>query len=241
MKPIAAAVTLILESTGHYGDGDFGIDKGYLYITIVYNVSYTIALYGLFLFYNATKELLATYYPVLKFLTVKFIVFMSFWQGLALAIIEKSGLITNQNNIMAGTISAGYQNFILCVEMFFASILLRFAYPYHIYRVQRRGELTGKVALKTISRNISKSINPKDILQDTIHNFSPAYQNYAGANMTKNSQAALDEDGRQEVSYQVTMEEHGDDLQMSDMKGADGFEPLVIESDDDDDRRVLIS
>lgn len=241
MKPIAAAVTLILESTGHYGDGDFRIDKGYLYITIVYNVSYTIALYGLFLFYNATKELLAPYYPVLKFLTVKFIVFMSFWQGLALAIIEKSGLITNQNNIMAGTISAGYQNFILCVEMFFASILLRFAYPYHIYRVQRRGELTGKVALKTISRNISKSINPKDILQDTIHNFSPAYQNYAGANMTKNSQAALDEDGRQEVSYQVTMEEHGDDLQMSDMKGADGFEPLVIESDDDDDRRVLIS
>merc|ERR1712142_129990 len=74
MKPIMAAVTLILESFGSYSDGDFRMDRGYLYITIVYNVCYTIALYGLFLFYNATKDLLAAYYPVLKFLTVKFIV-----------------------------------------------------------------------------------------------------------------------------------------------------------------------
>ena len=56
-------------------------DRGYLYITIIYNVSYTIALYGLFLFYSATKDLLTPFYPVLKFIAVKFIVFMSFWQG----------------------------------------------------------------------------------------------------------------------------------------------------------------
>ena len=59
----------------------FRPDRGYLYITIIYNLSYSVALYGLFLFYNATHELLNPYYPVLKFLTVKFIVFMSFWQG----------------------------------------------------------------------------------------------------------------------------------------------------------------
>lgn len=57
------------------------MDRGYLYITLIYNVSYTAALYGLFLFYSATRDLLSPYYPVLKFLTVKFIVFLSFWQG----------------------------------------------------------------------------------------------------------------------------------------------------------------
>ena len=54
---------------------------GYLYITIVYNVSISLALYALFLFYFATKDLLRPYDPVLKFLAVKSIIFLSFWQG----------------------------------------------------------------------------------------------------------------------------------------------------------------
>ena len=57
------------------------VNGGYLYITLIYNVSITLALYALFLFYNATKEQLRKYDPVLKFLTVKAIIFLSFWQG----------------------------------------------------------------------------------------------------------------------------------------------------------------
>ena len=56
-------------------------DRGYLYVTVVYNISYSLALYGLFLFYSATKELLRPYYPLLKFFTIKSVIFLSFWQG----------------------------------------------------------------------------------------------------------------------------------------------------------------
>jgi len=55
--------------------------KGYLYITIVYNISISLALYALFLFYFATKHILKPYDPVLKFLTIKSVIFLSFWQG----------------------------------------------------------------------------------------------------------------------------------------------------------------
>lgn len=54
---------------------------GYLYITIIYNISITLALYALFLFYIATKELLSAYDPKMKFLTIKSVIFLSFWQG----------------------------------------------------------------------------------------------------------------------------------------------------------------
>lgn len=60
------------------------VQHGYLYITMIYNVSITLALYALFLFYFATKEQLRKYDPVLKFLTVKAIIFLSFWQGMML-------------------------------------------------------------------------------------------------------------------------------------------------------------
>ena len=54
---------------------------GYFYCSIAYNISVTVALYGLFLFYSATRPLLSPFHPVLKFLSVKSIVFLSFWQG----------------------------------------------------------------------------------------------------------------------------------------------------------------
>ena len=53
----------------------------YLYITLIYNFSISLALYALFLFYFATRDLLRPFDPVLKFFTVKSVIFLSFWQG----------------------------------------------------------------------------------------------------------------------------------------------------------------
>ena len=76
-----SVVTLVLQIFDRYRDGDFSITGGYIYITLIYNISVSVALYGLFLFYEATKHILAKYDPVLKFLTVKSVIFLTFWQG----------------------------------------------------------------------------------------------------------------------------------------------------------------
>ena len=144
-------------------------DSGYLYITMIYNVSVSLALYGLFLFYFATKELLTPFDPILKFSTTKADIFLSFWQGkwpgfLSIGNCYRAGMIRSESVFMAcviwyffisgvllailekakiigplidseghplpnGTISAGYQNFLICIEMFFAAIALRYAFP----------------------------------------------------------------------------------------------------------------
>lgn len=57
------------------------VQSGYLYITIIYNFSVSLALYALFLFYFATMDLLRPFEPVLKFITIKAVIFLSFWQG----------------------------------------------------------------------------------------------------------------------------------------------------------------
>ena len=74
-------VTLVLQAFDKYEDEDFSVTGGYLYLTLIYNVSVSVALYGLFLFYEATKHILAKYEPVLKFLTIKSVIFLTFWQG----------------------------------------------------------------------------------------------------------------------------------------------------------------
>uniref|UniRef100_W5N182 Transmembrane protein 184B n=1 Tax=Lepisosteus oculatus TaxID=7918 RepID=W5N182_LEPOC len=182
VKPLMAMITVILQAFGKYRDGDFNVASGYLYVTIVYNISVSLALYALFLFYFATRELLSPYSPLLKFFMVKSVIFLSFWQGMLLAILEKCGAIPQisspEVSVGEGTVAAGYQNFIICVEMFFAALALRHAFTYTVY-VDKRLDSQGRCApMKSISSSLKETMNPGDIVQDAIHNFSPAYQQY---------------------------------------------------------------
>ncbi|WAQ96635.1 T184B-like protein [Mya arenaria] len=164
VKPLMAVITLILQAFNLYQDGNFAADSGYLYITIIYNISVSLALYALFLFYFGTRELLSPYEPVWKFLTVKSVIFLSFWQG--------------DQTTGVGTVSAGYQNFFVCIEMFCASIALRFAFPHSVYSSSPTNATGRTVSLQSISSSLKETMNPRDIMQDAIHNFHPNYQQY---------------------------------------------------------------
>jgi hypothetical protein len=59
---------------------DTSLTCRYFYISILYNVCYTFALYGLMLFWIGASELLQPFNPLLKFILVKTVVFLTFWQ-----------------------------------------------------------------------------------------------------------------------------------------------------------------
>ncbi|XP_077057257.1 transmembrane protein 184ba isoform X2 [Siphateles boraxobius] len=182
VKPLMAMTTVILQAFGKYRDGDFNVASGYLYVTIVYNISVSLSLYALFLFYFSTRDLLSPYRPMLKFLMVKSVIFLSFWQGMLLAILEKCGAIPKisspEVSVGEGTVAAGYQNFIICIEMFFAALALRHAFTYKVYMDKRLDSLGRCAPMKSISSSLKETMNPGDMVQDAIHNFSPAYQQY---------------------------------------------------------------
>ncbi|XP_025208496.1 transmembrane protein 184B isoform X1 [Melanaphis sacchari] len=188
VKPAMAFVIIFLQYIGHYHDGDWSMNGGYLYVTAIYNMSVSLALYGLFLFYFATRDLLIPFEPVLKFCTIKSVIFLSFWQGVLLAILEKAKFIdpvidSSGQPTSAGTVSAGYQNFLICIEMLFAALALRAAFPYEIYANNAQtgtGNPTNSrtVTMQSISSSLKETMNPKDIMTDAIHNFHPQYQQY---------------------------------------------------------------
>jgi hypothetical protein len=187
IKPLMAIITIILHAFDKYHDGDFRPDGGYLYITIVNNFSISLALYGLFLFYFATKTMLKPYQPVMKFLTIKSVIFLTYWQGVLLSVFEVIGIIQAVNTdtsakLSAGSVAAGWQNFLICIEMFFAAIALRLAFPHTVY-LNSTSSSSGSaqnnvVTMQSISNNLKETMNPKDIMNDAIHNFHPNYQQY---------------------------------------------------------------
>lgn len=188
VKPIVATVTIILEACGVYKEGSMDPKHGYLYCTLAYNISVSLALYGLVLFYSATRDQLSKFYPVLKFFAIKSIVFLSFWQGVLLTIFHWSGLLKDSQQ------TAAYRNLLITIEMFFAAILLRFAFPYRVYmdlRKDDQGRGNG-IPMTKITSNFKDTLNPHDVVDDAIHNFSRVYQKYAQQGDMSEEEAELD-------------------------------------------------
>lgn len=180
IKPVAAVATIILEAVDLYHEGEWSFTHGYIYIAAVYNVSVSTALYGLVLFYNATRGLLSSYHPILKFFSIKSIVFLSFWQGILLNILYWTKLIDT---------TSSYQSFLICIEMLLAAILLQFAFPYRGYRDRKEKG----IQLQQIGSHFKDTLNPQDVVSDAIHNFSRVYQEYAQQGKVDEEEVKKDE------------------------------------------------
>ncbi|XP_006765510.2 PREDICTED: transmembrane protein 184A [Myotis davidii] len=83
--------------------------------------------------------------------------------------------IHTDGRVGAGTLAAGYQNFIICVEMLFASIALRYAFTCQVY-AEKKDSSPGRRPAS--GGDGPRETQTQDMVRDAIHNFSPAYQHY---------------------------------------------------------------
>ena len=86
-------VNLLLDLTDNFHEGDLSLKYGYVYIVLIRSFSQGWALYCLVLFYHTTADLLAPIRPFPKFLSIKLIVFATFWQAIAIGILEELHLL----------------------------------------------------------------------------------------------------------------------------------------------------
>ncbi|KAI9093254.1 hypothetical protein K1719_027268 [Acacia pycnantha] len=116
--------------------------------TIILNVSVSLALYSLVVFYHVFAKELAPHNPLAKFLCIKGIVFFCFWQGIALEMLAKLGIIRSRYSWLdVERIEEGYQNILVCIEMVFFSFYQQYAYSAVPYKGgNKSGEAIDKKA-----------------------------------------------------------------------------------------------
>ena len=69
----------ITQLCGVYDKGHLSFKRAFVYIGIMNGVSQMIAMYSLIYFYKGTRTLLSPIHPVGKLLSIKAIVFFTFW------------------------------------------------------------------------------------------------------------------------------------------------------------------
>ena len=120
----------MLNYYGLYCDGDWNRHCGYIYISSINNTSVSISLYYLVLFYIATEERLAPFKPFHKFLSVKAILVMSFWQASLFQLLHLMELVPSEYG-------GFFLNLIICGEMVGCAVAQAKAFPYTDYMDDR--------------------------------------------------------------------------------------------------------
>ena len=130
-RPLMTAVSVATNISGTYCDGEFKGGCAYPYVAFVNNCSQMWALYCLVLLYNATKRELAPIRPLPKFIAIKAVVFLTFWQSMGIELAAHAGLIkpAELSTYDTDDVAAGLQNFLICLEMFAAAIMHAYAFP----------------------------------------------------------------------------------------------------------------
>jgi len=153
-KPVMALISLVMLSQDLYEDETYQV-----FLLTIYNISYTVALYALLLFYLAIRDDVREYNCAWKFFSIKTIVFATYWQNLLILALN-------------GDPAAGMQwnDFVLCIEMLlFAFLQCRF-FPWQEFKA----EITDRKALS----NMKGVLSIVDVVKDIKHNFKPSYKEY---------------------------------------------------------------
>mmetsp|Transcript_37316 Transcript_37316/g.81805 ORF Transcript_37316/g.81805 Transcript_37316/m.81805 type:complete len:663 (-) Transcript_37316:2911-4899(-) len=133
LRPLTTIGIFVCNKVGYYGWGTSASDyrSPQFWLNMIQNLSVFIAFSGLLKFYHAVQEDLAWCRPFPKFLCIKGIVFLTFWQGLAIAILaETIGDTTpNVGNSDPELWAKQAQNFLICLEMLLFSIAHFYCFP----------------------------------------------------------------------------------------------------------------
>lgn len=163
LKPILAVATIIMKSTHTYQEGYISVTSGYLWSGILYNISITVCLYALAIFWLCMAQDLAPFRPMPKFLCIKLIIFASYWQGLFLSILQFLGAIPNDvPGYTADNLAAAIQDALICFEMPLFAVGHWYAFSWHDY-----ADITISSARMPVKFALKDACGIRDLIEDT--------------------------------------------------------------------------
>lgn len=220
IKPIMAIINIIMLEMCMYTNSLYNMSQ-----LIVYNISYSFALYGLVLFYLATHHHpgLMSRKPLLKFMAIKTIIFATYYQGLLVQLVP--GLDRHYLEAL--------NNFIFCWEMIVFALVHVWAFGWFEYvggKVDdglgmEDGGMDSHIAGGAISlamrpedimemqqqqpkqhgrkddlnKNAQDAFNMVDVVGDTVENFSTKYTDHVRLDTKANNNGIeIDEEDEHE-------------------------------------------
>jgi hypothetical protein len=168
IKPLCSVLAMVLHPLGLFNEGAIlNIHDAYLWIVIILNISVTCAFSALIYFYLATRTLIKQHKPTGKFICVKIVVFLSFWQSVLVALLIKVNFIKATVQWNVHEVGMGLQDFLICIEMLCVAIAHRWVFSYKPFIPPE-----GAAPQPTITANLAQAMHPLNMVRDVVNEFS---------------------------------------------------------------------
>ncbi|KAJ2558339.1 hypothetical protein EV175_000835 [Coemansia sp. RSA 1933] len=235
ISPLNTLATIITQATGVYCPDSMRPKYAHIWISIIDFISISVAMYALISLYRVIKTDIAEHKPFIKFVAIKALVFLTFWEGFII-----SWLGSNNIHVIKATkywtkdnVVDGLTALIICIEMVLFAVLFLKAFPVSPYK---RVEGTQRTPMR---RAFMDSLNFGDLILEIWYLikwlFSPAVRRNTESPDTEKNRRFGRMDINGAVRYNINRkidpaeaEELGEAVPLRQMQYADSPQPMAI-------------
>ncbi|CAO3572092.1 unnamed protein product [Mortierella alpina] len=158
IKPITTIAAVVLQYKDLYCETLYSFSFGRIYLTIINFASVTVAMYALVLMYVTIKDEIQDKKPFLKFLCIKLIIFIVFYQTVLLSILGHFEVFEATTYWSVLNIELGISALLVCFEMVIFAILHVYSFSYTPY--------INPDAKTPVSKSLRDAFNPIDLFRE---------------------------------------------------------------------------
>ncbi|KAI8589824.1 organic solute transporter Ostalpha-domain-containing protein [Geranomyces variabilis] len=166
VRPTLAVVSIIAQAKGNYCAESMQLSHVHVWAMILNTISVTISMFALFTLYLTVREDVHHRHVTAKFMSVKAVIFLTFWQLMVINVLAHFKVIVATDYWTVGNISGGLAAFLVCIEMGVASVVHIFVFSPREYRPTAQIQQGGYVTTKKpagVCTALAQSLNPSDI------------------------------------------------------------------------------
>ncbi|KAL3442193.1 organic solute transporter Ostalpha-domain-containing protein [Aspergillus insuetus] len=133
LRVLMTIVAVVTQKFDVYCEQSLNPAFAHIWVLAIECVAVTIAMYCLIQFYIQIKDEISEYSPFLKILSIKLVIFLSFWQTSVISFLFSSGVISSSKRMAAPDLKVSLANLIISVEMALFAILHLWSFPWKPY------------------------------------------------------------------------------------------------------------
>jgi Organic solute transporter Ostalpha len=176
IRVFMTCVAVATQAFGRYCQTSLNPVFAHVWVMGIEAAAVTVAMYCIIQFYVQLKDDIREHKPLLKVAAIKLVIFLSFWQTLAISLLTGTGAIKPSNQIQAPDIKIGIPAMLLDIEMAIFAIFHLWAFSWKPYTLRSKQNLAESVPGHDLARTdykggflgvkaIIEAFNPWDLVK----------------------------------------------------------------------------
>ncbi|KAL4947993.1 organic solute transporter Ostalpha-domain-containing protein [Aspergillus filifer] len=135
LRVLTTIVAIIAQKSNVYCEESLNPAFAHIWILCIECAAVSVAMYCLIQFYIQIKGIISEYSPFLKILSIKLVIFLSFWQSSILSLLYSSGVLKPSEKIATPDLKITIAELIISFEMVVFAVLHLWSFPWKSYAI----------------------------------------------------------------------------------------------------------